>query len=87
MKELKEGSETIKNILLANKDTIAKIGMAFKERKLTGITTIARGSSSNAVQYFKALREIVGEKWSPLNLSVVTVYNSKVTYPKISLWQ
>lgn len=79
MKELKEGSETIKNILLANKDTIAKIGMAFKERKLTGITTIARGSSNNAVQYFKALNEIVGEKMvSPLNLSVVTVYNSKV---------
>jgi len=78
-KELKQASDTIKNVLLTNKETIAKIGKAFRERNLGGITTIARGSSNNAVQYFKALNEIVGEKMvSPLNLSVVSVYKSKV---------
>lgn len=83
MKELKQASETIKNALLTNRETVEKIGKAFKERNLCGITTIARGSSNNAVQYFKALNEIVGEKMvSPLNLSVVSVYNSKVDLSK-----
>lgn len=79
MKELKQASDTIKNVLLNNKETISKIGESYKSRGLKGIATIARGSSNNAVEYFKALNEIIGEKLvSPLNLAIVTVYKSKI---------
>ncbi|MDR0697462.1 MAG: SIS domain-containing protein [Christensenellaceae bacterium] len=62
-----------------NKKVIEKIAEAFKARKITNITTVARGTSDNAATYFKYLIEAIGgimvSKFSP---SINTIYGSVV---------
>ncbi|MFA5449542.1 MAG: SIS domain-containing protein [Clostridia bacterium] len=69
----------IREVVNANKKVIADIAKDFKERGLTNITTVARGTSDNAATYFKYIVEVIGgimvSKFTP---SITTVYNSSV---------
>lgn len=72
LKELQEASQAIKNVLSTNNQTATEIAKEFKKRKLSIITTVARGSSNNAASFFR----FVCEKESGI---MVTKYNHSVT--------
>jgi glucosamine--fructose-6-phosphate aminotransferase (isomerizing) len=69
----------MRKVINNNKVVIAEIAREFKDRKITNITTVARGTSDNAATYFKYVVEAIGgimvAKFSP---SITTVYGSTV---------
>ena len=79
LNEFLAAPEVVKSVATANKKVIADIAREFKERGITNIATIARGTSDSAATYFKYIVEAIGEivvaKLSP---SITTIYGSKV---------
>ena len=79
LNEFLAAPEVVKTVAIANKKVIADIAKEFKERGITNIATVARGTSDSAATYFKYIVEAIGEivvaKLSP---SITTIYGSKV---------
>ncbi len=77
--ELMLASSVIKKAISTNKATVKTIAKAFRERELTNITTVARGTSDNAATFFKYVCEIISgimvSKYTP---SVTTIYKGSV---------
>ncbi len=77
LNEFLSAPEVVKNVATANKKVIADIAREFKERGITHIATVARGTSDSAATYFKYMVETIGKiivaKITP---SVVTAYGS-----------
>ncbi|MBQ8178415.1 MAG: SIS domain-containing protein [Clostridia bacterium] len=77
--EFLSAPEVVRNVATANKKVINDIAKEFKERNISNIATVARGTSDSAATYFKYIVETIGEiVVSKLSPSVTTVYGSKV---------
>ena len=83
LNEFLSAPDVVRNVTQANKQVIKDIAKVFKERGITNITTVARGTSDNAATYFKYVVEAIGEvmvsKFTP---SITTVYGAKVNLSK-----
>ncbi len=79
LNEFLAAPEAVKNVAIANKKVIGEIAKEFKERGITHIATVARGTSDSAATYFKYIVETIGKiivaKITP---SVVTAYGSNL---------
>ncbi|MDR0752107.1 MAG: SIS domain-containing protein [Christensenellaceae bacterium] len=79
LNEFLSAPAAMRKVINNNKKVIAEIAEEFKARKITNITTVARGTSDNAATYFKYLTEAIGgimvSKFSP---SINTIYGSVV---------
>ncbi len=79
LNEFLAAPEVVKSVATANKKVIAEIAREFKERAITNIATVARGTSDSAATYFKYIVEAIGEiAVAKLSPSITTVYGSKV---------
>ena len=83
LNELLSAPDVVRNVMAANKQVIKEVAKVFKERGITNITTVARGTSDNAATYFKYIVEAIGEvmvsKFTP---SITTVYGAEVNLSK-----
>ena len=83
LNEFLSAPDVVRNVIAANKAVYRAIAKEFKERGITNITTVARGTSDNAATYFKYIVEAIGEimvsKFTP---SITTVYGAKVNLSK-----
>lgn len=79
LNEFLSAPDAVREVIAGNKKVITAIAKEFKTRKITNITTVARGTSDNAATFFKYLAEAIGgimvSKFSP---SITTVYGSTV---------
>ncbi|MCL2629932.1 MAG: SIS domain-containing protein [Firmicutes bacterium] len=79
LKEILEAPDVVREVIRVNKGVLLSISKEFKERGITNITTVARGTSDNAATYFKYIAEAVGgfmvSKFAP---SVATIYDTGV---------
>lgn len=79
LNEFLAAPDVIRSVLSENKKVWSSIAKEFKRRKITNITTVARGTSDNAATYFKYVVEAIGEimvsKFTP---SITTYYGATV---------
>lgn len=79
LNEFLAAPDSVREVISSNKKIIADIAKEFKERGITNITTVARGTSDNAATYFKYIIEAIGHvmvsKFSP---SITTIYGAEV---------
>ena len=79
--ELSSEPLVVKKAYEANSDVVGKIAAEFKERGLSNITIIGRGTSDNAGLCFKYITEILcGIPVGNAHPSVTTMYGAKVNY-------
>lgn len=79
LNEFLSAPEVVRKVATANKKVIQEIANEFKERGISNIATVARGTSDSAATYFKYIVETIGEiVVSKLSPSVTTVYGSRV---------
>ena len=77
--EICEEPEAVKNAYLKNRETLERISKAVKERKISKVVLVGRGSSEHALQVAKYLFEIYcGFPVSICAPSVVTLYKGKL---------
>ncbi len=80
-KEISETPRILSEIQGNNKEVMAKLVKAIKESSATNFVGAARGSSNNALVYFKYLLEINSNYTVGLSApSVLTLYKGKVNY-------
>ena len=73
----------LKNTIYRNIDTVRQIADLVKQRNITSIATVSRGSSSNAVTCFKYFSEILsGYSVLEIHPSVITKYGAKPDFSK-----
>lgn len=85
LKELLSAPNALKTIINTNKQTIDSLTNELSKRKLSFITTIARGTSNNAASFFKYLCEQqTGIMVTRFNHSITTI-SKKTTKLKDSL--
>lgn len=73
----------LKDTISKNLDTVKRIAALVKEKNITSIATVSRGSSSNAVTCFKYFSEILsGYSVLEIHPSVVTKYGAKPDFSK-----
>ena len=53
LNEFLTAPDVVREVVTNNKQVIFNIAKEFKRRGITNITTVARGTSDNAVTYFK----------------------------------
>lgn len=77
--ELFSEPQVIRNVISNNTEIINKIVSEVKQRGITNISTVARGTSDNATICFKYITEILtGMPVSECHPSVITIYKSRV---------
>lgn len=80
-KEINETPRIVDEIRSANAATMSEIVKAVKNSGLTNFIAAARGSSNNAVTYFKYLMEVMSNYTVGLSApSIVTLYRGKINY-------
>lgn len=80
-KEINETPRIVDEIRSANAGTMREIVKAVKNSGLTNFIAAARGSSNNAVTYFKYLLEVMSNYTVGLSApSIVTLYHGKINY-------
>ena len=62
LNEFLDAPNVVRDVVNKNKKVIAKIAEEFKDRGITNITTVARGTSDNAATYFKIGRASCRER-------------------------
>ena len=73
----------LKNTISNNLETVKRIAELVKQRNITSIATVSRGSSSNAVTCFKYFSEILsGYSVLEIHPSVITMYGAKPDFSK-----
>jgi glucosamine--fructose-6-phosphate aminotransferase (isomerizing) len=78
-REILSRSAALKNTYQTNLELAEKLAAAVKERGITHVLVSARGSSNNALVYFKYLCEIyAGLPVTFVNPSVITLYGAKL---------
>lgn len=85
LEELLSAPAYLKNVLKTNRQTISSLSDELKQKNISFFTTVARGTSNNAANYFKYVcEEKSGFMVSKFNHSVTTIAN-KTTILKQSL--
>ncbi len=80
-KEINETSRIVDEIRSANADTMKLLVKTVKNSGITNFIAAARGSSDNAVTYFKYLLEVMSNYTVGLSApSIVTLYRGKINY-------
>ncbi len=80
-KEINETPRIVSEIRSANTETMKELVKVVKGSKITNFITAARGSSNNAVTYFKYLLEVMSNYTVGLSApSIVTLYRGKINY-------
>ena len=77
--EAKSSPEKVKNQLSLNNDIVKNIVKIMKEKKISRVITVARGSSDCAANYAKYLFETqLGFSVSSLSPSITTIYGKNI---------
>ncbi len=80
-KEINETPEILDKIRDANASIIKELVFAIKNSRLTNFVAAARGSSNNAIVYFKYLLEVMSNYTVGLSApSIITLYKGKINY-------
>ncbi len=80
-KEINETPHIVDEIRSANADTMKALVKAVKASRINNFIAAARGSSNNAVTYFKYLLEVMSNYTVGLSApSIVTLYRGKINY-------
>ncbi len=80
-KEINETPRIVDEIRSANEETMNELVKTVKKSKITNFITAARGSSNNAVTFFKYLLEVMSNYTVGSSApSIVTLYRGKINY-------
>ena len=80
-KEINSTPEILPKILEKNKDVMSDLVKAIKDSKIKNFVAAARGSSNNAITYFKYVLEVLTDYTVGLSApSIITLYRGKINY-------